>query len=72
MKYYAGQEVKQGDIVSICPSRKAKVKLIFESGSSLSVDYACPEGGVFLEFEDGDCQVSAIVHDPEIKLVCRK
>lgn len=55
--YTDGTVVRKLDKVVVHPSRHARVKLLLEPGSELAHAYSCPEGGLVLEFEDGDCQV---------------
>lgn len=58
-KYYYtdGQEVMVNDVVLTPPNRPARVQFLLEPGSQLANAYSAPNGGIVLEFDDGDHQM---------------
>ena len=54
--YLDGSKVERGQKVLINKSKVAYVREILEPKTQIAHDYACPEGGILLEFPDGDMQ----------------
>ena len=55
--YTDGREVMPDDVVVTLSSRKARVQLLLEPGSPMANAYSAPNGGIVLEFDDGDTQM---------------
>jgi len=58
------------DVVLTRPNRSARVKFLIEPGSSLADAYSAPDGGIVLEFDDGDHQKWPKA-DEDIRLIRR-
>ena len=57
LRYIDGREIRRGDRVLVDRTRQAVVSAILYPGSKEARDHSCPEGGIFLDFNDGDAQV---------------
>lgn len=68
--YTDGTEVFLNDIVLVNPNRTAHVQLVLEPGSSLANAYSAPNGGIVIEFDDGDYQMWPSTNE-DIRLVRR-
>ena len=68
--YTDGHEVMVNDVVLTQPRRYAHVQLILQPESSLASAYSAPNGGIVLQFDDGDCQMWP-KPDEDIQLIRR-
>lgn len=56
-KYSDGRQMEKGDRVLVDGTRQAVVSAIVQPGSTEALEFSCPDGGFFLDFDDGDAQL---------------
>jgi hypothetical protein len=63
--YYilGNQPVQHGDRIRVTPNRMATVSTILEPLSDDAKSYDQPDGGVILDFDDGDCWLVQDFHE---------
>lgn len=54
--YTDGSEVHKGDRILIHGARKAVISAVLLPGTEGAENYALPEGGILVEFDDGELQ----------------